>query len=333
VSLVESKPRKIGSNAFAISCTPEIPDAASINVCLPSRASSADIPGMRPPEVGKRAVQQRYVARIVGTLLVAILSHGIATAAAQYLWFRTSSLYGETMYIVRASLDVQKAIGASIVSGWPQISRSVYRGVGEVTVRLPIRGDRGGATVRLRAKNRGGNWEYQQLEATTDTSSSLIDLMPHPWRPQELVIRGAGRLYFVGMGELSHLSVDDLAREYADRYKVDITVLPPLSYQGRSEWAEKMIRALKAGYPQLANDPQAVILAVTEIDMDWFSWRDEGRFAVVSTAGLTSVQFRKQLSKCLGLLWFELPMSTESRSVLYDAVGGRVDLDLMSDDF
>src|SRR5262245_22914907 len=138
---------------------------------LPSRAFSADIPGMRPPEVDKRAVQQRYIARIVGTLLVAILSHGIATAAAQYLWFRTSSLYGETMYIVRASPDVEKAIGAPIVSGWPQISRSVYRGVGEVTARLPIRGDRGGATVRLSAKNRGRTWEHQHLEATTARSS------------------------------------------------------------------------------------------------------------------------------------------------------------------
>jgi hypothetical protein len=67
--------------------------------------------------------------------------------------------------------------------------------------------------------------------------------------------------------------------------------------------------------------------------MDWYSWRDDGRFAVVSTAGLTTDQFRKQVSKCLGLLWFELPMSADSRSVLYDGVSSRIDLDLMSSDF
>lgn len=287
----------------------------------------------QPAETPKQVARQRHVARIVGTLLVAVLSHGIALAAAQYLWFRTSALYSETMYIVRTSPELEKEIGSDIVTGWPRVSRSIYRGTGEVSARLPIRGARGGATVRLRAKNRGGSWEYQQLEATSDADSSLINLMPHPWRPQKLAVRGAGRLYFVGMGELSHLDVNELAREYADRYKVDVTVLPPVSYDARSQWAEEMIRVLKAGFPQLATDPQAVILAVTEIDMEWFSWREDGRFGVVSTAGLTSVQFRRQLSKCLGILWFELPMSADSRSVLYDNVGGRVDLDLMSDDF
>jgi hypothetical protein len=80
-------------------------------------------------------------------------------------------------------------------------------------------------------------------------------------------------------------------------------------------------------------DPQAVIIAVTDVDMEWYSWRDDERFAVVSTAGLTTDQFRKQVSKCLGLLWFELPMSADSRSVLYDTVESVVDLDLMSGDF
>lgn len=290
-------------------------------------------PQQQPAEIPKQAERQRHVARIVGTLLIAALSHGIALAAAQYLWFRTSALYSETMYIVRTSPELEKEIGSPIVTGWPRVTRSIYRGTGEVSARLRIRGARGAATVRLRAKNRGGSWEYQQLEATSDADSSLINLMPHPWRPQTLAVRGGGRLYFVGIGELSHLDVDALAREYADRYKLDVTVLPTLSYDARSEWAEQMIRVLKAGFPQLATDPQAVIIAVTEIDMEWFSWREDWRFAVVSTAGLTSVQFRKQLSKCLGIVWFELPMSADSRSVLYDAVGGSVDLDLMSDDF
>ena len=287
----------------------------------------------QPADTPGPVTRQRHVARIVGTLLVAVLSHGIALAAAQYLWFRTSALYSETMYLVRTSPELEEEIGAPVVAGWPRVSRSIYRGIGEVSARLPVRGAHGGATVRLRAKNRGGSWEYQQLEATSDANSSLIDLMPHPWRPQTLAVRGAGQLYFVGIGKLSRLDVNALAREYADRYTLDITVLPPLTYDARSQWAEEMIRVLKAGLPQLVADPQAVILAVTEIDMDWYSWRDDGRFAVVSTAGLTSVQFRKQLSKNLGLLWFELPMSADSRSVLYDAVGGRVDLDLMSDDF
>jgi hypothetical protein len=76
-----------------------------------------------------------------------------------------------------------------------------------------------------------------------------------------------------------------------------------------------------------------VIIGLTEIDMDRYSWRDDRRFAVVSSARLTASQFRRQVSKNLGLLWFELPTSSDSRSVLYDSVDGRVDLELMSDDF
>lgn len=267
------------------------------------------------------------------TLLVAIFSHGIARISAEYLWFQTSDLYGEAMYIVTSSPDVAKRLGTPVVASWPLVRRSVYRQVGQVSARMRVGGPLGAATVHLRAKTRGGTWEFQQLEARVDSDGASIDLMPHPWSPQKLVLRGSGRLYFVGIGQLSRLDVDELARSYSDRYEVHITVLPSLPYEARRERAHQMIHLLKGAFPDLAADPQAVIIAVTEVDMDWYSWRDDGRFAVVSTAGLTSDQFRKQVSKCLGLLWFELPMSADSRSVLYDAVGSSVDLDLMSDDF
>lgn len=270
--------------------------------------------------------------RLVAIILIAGLSHLAARVVAEYLWFRTSDLFGETLFLVRSSSEVERHVGTPILTGWPVVERYVSSKVGEVTARVPIRGPRGEATLQLRAKNRGGSWEFQQIEAQV-ASGKAIDLMPHPWRPQKLTLRGSGRLYFVGIGPLARLDVDELARSYSERYKVDITVLPSLPYGGNSEWAKEMIRALKAGYPALATDPQAVIIAVTEIDMEWYSWRDDERFAVVSASGLNMDRFRKQLSKCLGLLWFELPMSADSRSVLYDTVESVVDLDLMSGDF
>lgn len=270
--------------------------------------------------------------RLVAIILIAGLSHLAARVVAEYLWFRTSDLFGETLFLVRSSSEVERHVGTPILTGWPVVERYVSSKVGEVTARVPIRGPRGEATLQLRAKNRGGSWEFQQLEAQV-ASGKAIDLMPHPWRAQKLTLRGSGRLYFVGIGPLARLDVDELARSYSERYKVDITVLPSLPYGGNSEWAKEMIRALKAGYPALATDPQAVIIAVTEIDMEWYSWRDDERFAVVSASGLNMDRFRKQLSKCLGLLWFELPMSADSRSVLYDTVESVVDLDLMSGDF
>jgi hypothetical protein len=284
------------------------------------------------PEARQSASKLCSAVTIAIALLTAVFSHGVVTVIAQYLWFRTSDLYGETMYIVRTSPDVQRAIGANIVAGWPLVSRSFYQGVGEVSARLPVHGASGNGTINLRAKNGGGDWEYQQLEARLEDSPP-INLLPHPWSPQKLVLRGAGGLYFVRIGESSSLDVDALARHYADKYQLDITLLSPVPYEATSEYADEMIRVLKAAYPELVSDPQAVIIAVTDIAMDWFSWRDDGRFAVVSTAGLTPDQFRRQVSKCLGRLWFELPYSADSRSVLYDSVGGSVDLEFMTDEF
>ena len=280
----------------------------------------------------RQAFTPRRLGRLAAIILVAGLSHVVARFAAEYLWFRTSDLYGEAMFIVRSSSEVDRQIGTPIVTGWPVVERYVSSKVGEVTAHVPIHGPGGEAMLQLRGKNRGGSWEFQQLEVQV-APGRAIDLMPHPWRPQKLALRGSGRLYFVGIGPLSRLDVSELARNYSERYQVDITVLPSLPYAERSQWAKEMIRVLKAGFPVLAADPQAVIIAVTEIDMEWYSWRDDGRFAVVSTSGLSPDRFRRQLSKCLGLLWFELPMSADSRSILYDTVESVVDLDLMSGDF
>src|SRR5262245_14304210 len=92
------------------------------------------------PETSQPASKLYSAVTIAIVLLTAVVSHGVVTVIAEYLWFRTSDLYGEAMYIVRTSPDVQRAIGTNIVAGWPFVSRSFYRGVGEVTARLPVDG-------------------------------------------------------------------------------------------------------------------------------------------------------------------------------------------------
>ena len=92
---------------------------------------TADRPETRQP------TSKLYSAVTIAIVVVtAVLSHGVGTVIAQYLWFRTSDLYGEAMYIVRASSDVQSAIGTNIVAGWPLVSRRFYEGVGEVSARM-----------------------------------------------------------------------------------------------------------------------------------------------------------------------------------------------------
>jgi hypothetical protein len=261
----------------------------------------------------------------------------LATAVvSQYLGFIRSDLYADTVHIINQSADLKERIGAPITAGWPRVSLSARRRTGEVRVRLPIRGARGTATVSLRAVNGSGRWEFEQLEAAIDRNGLSVNLLPHPSRtPTKLVLHGSGQLYFVALGQMSHVDVNDLARRYQERYGLSITVLPPLplAYEGRRQQATRIMGALKEALPELAANPQSVIIAVTDVEMDWFSWRDDERLAVVSTSGLTKTQFEKEVSRCLGLLWFELPTSTDWRSVLYDSVNGKGDIDRMRADF
>ena len=196
------------------------------------------------------------------------------------------------------------------------------------TASLPIQGSLGTATVLVRAKNAGGNSQYQQFEARLQLDAASIDLMPHAWAEvaEKLALRRvtARFRYSVGIGKVSRVDVTISPRDYSETVPESRSPFClPCAADARSRWATQMIHVLKAGYPELTADPRSVIVAITDVGMDWFSWRDDDRFAVVSTAGLTRHEFLKQVTKNVGLLWFELPMSADSRSVLYDAVGGR----------
>lgn len=182
----------------------------------------------------------------------------------------------------------------------------------------------------------------------------------------------AGRLYFAPMGELSRVSPTLLADYYQKKFQLAVEVLPPVAItaaakdQARKQLiAEELITLIKRQNPLLADDPQAFIIGVTEQDMyirakKWrfaFSYREGGRFAVVSAArmGLPSVaelptasrasdsaayqspqfgsRLRKMISKNIGVLYYQLPLSDNPRSVLYKGIMGIDELDLVGEDF
>jgi len=116
--------------------------------------------------------------------------------------------------------------------------------------------------------------------------------------------------------------------------------------------AEDIIELMKSSNPNLARDPNAIVIGLTNEDMysrshDWkfaFS-RWQGRFAVVSSArmnpynlgaapddDLRNIRLRKMVSKNIGLLYYELPASNDPRSVMYDGINSVQDLDNMCED-
>lgn len=188
----------------------------------------------------------------------------------------------------------------------------------------------------------------------------LVAIRKDPPTPKE-TLKGSGKLYLIPLGDFPTDIADDLASFYRDKYKLEIETLPsvPLSEVALNRKrdqliAEQVVAIMKRANPQITNDPEAIMIGLTTQDMyinqmDWrfaFSWRDEGKYAVVSTARmylplrrwkiterLMVRRLRKMVTKNVGILYYHLAPNDNPRSVLYRNVGGIRDLDYMREDF
>jgi predicted Zn-dependent protease len=174
-------------------------------------------------------------------------------------------------------------------------------------------------------------------------------------------LTSASTIYFVPVGEISAVSLDELVRHYKQKFQINIKILPGLQLdkpsvvrQGKQYAAEDLIEYMKSSYPQLARNPKVILIEVTEEDMyirkfTWkfaFSYRAENRFAVVSSARINPVNYgqpadrtllhtrlRKLVTKHIGILYFGLRGSDDPRSVLYRSIMGLEELDRVGEDF
>lgn len=175
-------------------------------------------------------------------------------------------------------------------------------------------------------------------------------------RPENL-----SRVYFGKLGKFSSPSPERLVQYYGQKLGLDIRVLPEVPFERRvvnysrqQLVAEHLVELMKEAYPDVANDPQAVLIGITTDDMyirksTWrfaFSRRQEWRFAVVSSARMDPVFFgepaddellhmrlRKMISKNLGIMYYGLPQSKDRTSVLFGPILGLDDLDSIGEDF
>lgn len=165
----------------------------------------------------------------------------------------------------------------------------------------------------------------------------------------------AGKIYFVSLGKPAGYSPARLAEYFSQRFRLEIEVLPSIPLppsvenpERKQVVAERLMELVKRSFPQLAKDPHAFLFGITKRDMyiarfGWrfaFTFRNQGRFAVISTGRLRSKpkllqsRLRKVLMRNIGLLYYQLPRSADPTSVLY---GGRIDptadLDDMGESF
>jgi len=168
-------------------------------------------------------------------------------------------------------------------------------------------------------------------------------------------------IYLVPIGSFSSPPLIELIAYYRQIYGVVMDVLAPVPVEavaidrGRRQLiAEEAVELVKQFYPDLAGDPSALFLGLTDHDMyirgkNWrfaFAYRTQGRFAVVSTFRMNPVTFnrppdmkllrtrlRKMITKQLGLYYFGLPQRSDRHSALFGPIMGLDDLDSVDEEF
>jgi len=205
------------------------------------------------------------------------------------------------------------------------------------------------------------NPTFRLAAARTHSGAGAV-LHPEPAKPAPInELKGQGAVYFVPLDKRQNVLSPALISYYREKYGLELRVLAPVPLplwtkdESRHQLvAEELVEAIKRAYPQLAANPDAVMIGVTDEDMyisqmNWsyaFGWRQEERFAIVSTArmdpafdkapadpAMMAARARKMLTKEIGLLYYRLQPSQDYASALYDSIGGVEDLDDMGEDY
>jgi len=170
-------------------------------------------------------------------------------------------------------------------------------------------------------------------------------------------------VYFVPIGVLANVDIEYLVRYYKQRFGLTIKRLPAIALDPdtfnpdrQQNEVEGLIKSVKRGYPTLANDHRSILIGITEADVyitseNWqfaLGQRDEGRFAVVSSArmdlnyfdygaprdtGALHSRLTKMISREIGFLYYRLPFSDDPRSVVRSSIMGVDELDELGEDY
>lgn len=163
---------------------------------------------------------------------------------------------------------------------------------------------------------------------------------------------GTGRIHFVPL-DYTPAILAQLKDYYKQKYGLAIEVEPQLETNSSKTYdvrtgqhvAELLVGALKEKYPNRGNDvyigfiPQDMYIkgqpsrfAYNFID-DGYAVVSDARLAVFADENVQKARLRKVVSRIIGTLYYNLPLSEDSRSVLYKGLRGPDDLDRMSEDF
>jgi YD repeat-containing protein len=266
--------------------------------------------------------------------------------------------FQEALKIAQESSDVRSVLGDQIqVSSAPFGLRYWKYGSQFVEWHIVLSGSRSSGDLQGVANQVNGKWEYSRLVLVSKATVSQINLLPRP-RLLSLPPVPPKKIYLVpfdlGTGESLEWAPD----YYKAKLGIDVSLLPAIQVdpslidQHRQQLdSQKSFTYLRKKIPELAEDPSAVLIAVTSRDIfipsvDWEyaqNYRYSGRFAVVSSARLQPYSFlarrnpqwsasrlQKMLTKNIAMLYFDLPMSSDYTSMPSGGVPSGSEVDFMS---
>src|SRR5581483_11782864 len=168
-------------------------------------------------------------------------------------------------------------------------------------------------------------------------------------------------IYFVPVGGFPPALTAELVEHFKKKFTVSVAMLPGISMEEqaidksrRQAIAEELVETLRLKHQNLVGNSKAIVIGLTSADISvrqypWkfaFTFRNGGRFAIVSSARMNPVNFgepaneellrsrlKKMVMKDIGLLYFGLTQNNNPRSVLYGQIGGVEELDKVEEEF
>lgn len=274
--------------------------------------------------------------------------------------FRANPIYQESLAKARSASSVQTLIGQPIEEGWIAFleTHHVY-GSDFAQWTASIKGPKGSGWLDGAANRIGSSWRYSHL-TFRGSGGQIVDLTPPPAQDPLLLSESKKKVFLVPLGNVPEESLTWAPAYYRAKFAMSVEVLPaiPLKVSAVNAKrhqlvAEDLIVLMKQALPEKVKDQSTVLIGVTSGDMfiqsyDWryaINYREDGRFAVVSTARLLPSWFfqkwnhalvlsrlKKMLTKNVYLLCFDVPLSGDPTSAVSGSVMSPGEVDYMSEE-
>ena len=303
----------------------------------------------------------RTIVAVLSTLVFQLYRPYLVHYAARLMPLAMSPLVREAVDRANAHRQVSAAVGAPIKSGW-FVSGGISddeTGWSEARLWIPIHGERGEATLYARAGRNYGPWVFSEL-ALTLADRRVVNLLEPPTSLGSN-LKAYGALYLVPIGNFISADLTQLVAYYEKALGLKVALLPPAALEAKARnedrgqlIAEELIELMRRRLPKLANDPNAILLGITDDDIyirdyDWpfaLNLRVGQRSGVISSyrlkltgaeikAGseLMQTRVRKLVSKNIGALVYRLPLSNDPTSLMHRRVWSTKDIDTMVESF